>query len=129
MSQTNFSGVVCSENGFGIGNAASCVEVISEDGLIIGSDASYVADGAIALTDSIVLLDGTSATVAATLADGTEGQTMMITAINVDNAVTVVPANLTDGTTITFDTVNDAVTLVFVSAAWKIFGNYGTVVS
>lgn len=124
MARSNMSGPLNVETGIEIDGT----EVIDENGLILTPQTVYVADGAIALTTKVAELDGTSATVAATLADGTEGQEIVLYASDATNAVTLVPANLLDGTTITF-TVNDSVTLRFLNGAWKIIGNYGTVVS
>ena len=125
MSRSTMSGPLNSEAGFEVNE----VTVIDENGGVLTPQDSYTADGAIALTTKVAKLNGASATVAATLADGTEGQEMVIYASDVTNAVTLTPDNLTDGTTITFDTANDAVTLKFLGASWKIISNYGTVVS
>lgn len=91
-------------------------------GQTFGTVSTYVADGAIALTDKGALLDGTSATVAATLAAGTEGQVIYVKAIDVTNAVTLVPASFTDGTTITFTPANEYAVLLSDGTNWNFVG-------
>ncbi len=112
MSDTHFSGPVVSDNGFE-GDMT---------GQMFGTVSTYAADGAIALTDKMALLDGTSATVAATLAAGTEGQVFKAKATNVTNAVTLVPASFADGTTITFTPANEYVELTSDGTSWYLTG-------
>ena len=88
-------------------------------GQVFGSVATYSADGAIALTTDYAILDGSTATVAGTLADGTTGQRISFKAIDVSNAVTVVPANFRDGTTITFTPANETAVLWFDGTNWN----------
>lgn len=97
--------------------------------LVQGDVLSYVADGAIDVKETaIAVLDGTSATVAATLADGETGQRLTVKCTDATNAVTLTPDNFQDGTNITF-TVNDAVELVFAAGLWHVITNYGTVIA
>lgn len=71
--------------------------------------------------------DATSA-IAATLADGAVGQMIMIklTAKDTNNMV-ITPANLTGGTTITFDATGEVAILVFVGTAWVVMHTTATV--
>jgi len=95
-------------------------------GQVFGTATEYTALApAIALTDTLVLLDGTSNGVAATLAAGTAGQRITVKAVNVDNAVTLVPAVFEDGTTITFGTVLDSIVLISDGTGWYIESNTG----
>ena len=96
-------------------------------GQVFGQVSTYAADGQIALTDLHAKLDGALATCNMTLADGTEGQVITIKAIDVTSACTLVPANLADGTTITFTTQYAAVTLLFDGVDWNVISVYGTV--
>ena len=91
-------------------------------GQTFGTATTYTADGAIALTDKLALLDGSSATVAATLAAGTAGQVIYIKATDVSNAVTVVPASFTDGTTITCTPANEYAVLISDGTNWNLVG-------
>jgi len=91
-------------------------------GQVFGTTTTYVADGAIAVTDTVALLDGSSATVAGTLAAGTSGQVIYIKALDVSNAVTVVPASFVDGTTITFTPANEYAILVSDGTNWNFVG-------
>ena len=91
-------------------------------GQTFGTATTYTADGAIALTDKLAILDGSSATVAATLAAGTAGQVIYIKAIDVSNAVTVVPATFIDGTTITFTPANEYAVLISDGTSWYFVG-------
>lgn len=96
-------------------------------GQTFGTVSSYVADGAIALTDKMALLDGTSATVAATLAAGTSGQVIRVKAIDVTNAVTLVPASFNDGTTITFTPADEYAELTSDGTSWYLTGGNAAV--
>lgn len=116
MADTHFSGRVYSALGF-VGDFVGNVT-----GLVYGVVSTLVADGAIPLTSSDIYLDGGAASVAATLADGTAGQTMYVKATDVTNAVTLVPANLADGTTITFTPANEYIVLKFDGTNWNVFG-------
>lgn len=81
---------------------------------------------AISVTVRYAFLDASSNAVAATLADGTQGQVITVTATDVTGATTLVPANLTGGATITFTAVNDSVTLVFDVSSWKVVSLSGS---
>lgn len=90
---------------------------------------TYNASGAINVEETaIAILDGENATVAATLADGQEGQTLIVVCINADETTTLVPSNFLNGTTMTF-TESDGATLVFVNGQWSLVGNNGVVIS
>ena len=91
-------------------------------GQAFGSVVTYAADGAIATTVKLALLNGASATVNATLAAGTAGQVIYLKAIDVTNAVTVVPASFRDGTTITFTPANEYAVLVSDGTNWNVVG-------
>ena len=96
-------------------------------GQTFGTVTTYTADGAIALTDKMALLDGTSATVAATLAAGAAGQVIRVKAIDVTNAVTLVPASFQDGTTITFTPANEYAELTSDGTNWYLTGGNAAV--
>ena len=117
MGSTTFSGPVTSTNGF-VGDVT---------GQTFGTVGTYLADGAIAITDKMAILDGTSASVAATLAAGTAGQVIRIKAIDVTNAVTVVPASFNDGTTITFTPANEYAELTSDGTSWYLTGGNAAV--
>ena len=96
-------------------------------GQCFGTASTYTADGAIALTDKFAILDGSSATVAATLAAGTAGQVIYVKAIDVSNAVTLVPASFIDGTTITFTPANEYAVLISDGTSWYLVGGNAAV--
>ena len=96
-------------------------------GKVIGDSTAYAADGVIALTDKLAILNGTAATAKMTLADGIEGQIIAIKAINVTNACEITPANLGDGTKIALATQFASVILQFDGTDWQIIGATGTV--
>ena len=98
-------------------------------GQTFGAVSSYTADGAIAVTDKIALLDASGASTVMTLADGTVGQIIYIKASNVINAVSVAPANFADGTTLTFNTQFESAILAFAAAAWHIVATDGGAVT
>lgn len=85
---------------------------------------TILATGAIPLDIDILLLDTVSTVAQAdTLADGYPGQrmTMKMTVDGTANAV-VTPANLLDGTTITFDDAGDSCELIFDGTNWGVIG-------
>lgn len=80
--------------------------------------------GAISLTTRITLVVTTAAD-ALTLADGFEGQEKIITMITDGGDGTLTPTNLFNGTTITFNDVDDTVVLKFVDGEWHVLSNDG----
>ena len=121
MANTYFSGPVNSTGGF-VGDITGDIT-----GQSFGIVNTYVADGAIALTDSIVLLDGSSASCAMTLAAGTAGQEIVIIATDVSNACDVDPAAFANGTTVTFTPAFEWVRLASDGTNWYMVGGTGAV--
>tara|TARA_Y100000748_G_scaffold86510_1_gene71593 strand:+ start:13 stop:1287 length:1275 start_codon:yes stop_codon:yes gene_type:complete len=74
--------------------------------------------GVINLTDTVTLLVTTGGSQAFSLADGTEGQLKIISMKTDGGSGIVTPANFVNGTTITFDDVEDTVTLLYQSTGW-----------
>ena len=80
------------------------------------------------LTDTVTLLTTTGAQ-NFSLADGTEGQIKIIS-MKVDGGnATVTPATFVNGTNITFDSVNDTITLLYQSTGWIVLAQLNTTVS
>jgi len=96
---------------------------------------SITGDGststAIEVTNPVTEVDATSAAAPCTLADGSNGQIKII--INVStagtNAVTITPANLRGGTTITLDAPGETVQCIFKNSNWNVIGGNGFVVA
>ncbi|MHC4336275.1 MAG: hypothetical protein ACYSUV_21380 [Planctomycetota bacterium] len=80
--------------------------------------------GAIPVTHDIVEITTTGAD-ALTLADGQEGQELILTMVADGGVGTVTPANPVGYTNIAFDAVGETATLLFTNAAWVIKGIYG----
>lgn len=95
---------------------------------VLGGVASTSGAGAIPLTATLVKVTTTGAD-ALTLADGVEGQVIIITMVVDGGNGTLTPANLAGGTTITFDAVGDTATLVFDGTNWNVAGISGAVVA
>ena len=74
--------------------------------------------GVINLTDTVTLLVTTGSSQAFSLADGVEGQIKIISMKTDGGSGIVTPANFVNGTTITFDDVEDTVTLLYQSTGW-----------
>ena len=70
------------------------------------------------LTDTVTLLITTGGSQAFSLADGVEGQIKIISMKTDGGSGIVTPANFVNGTTITFDDVEDTVTLLYQSTGW-----------
>lgn len=78
--------------------------------------------GAIPLDVDLVLFDTTAGVSTATLADGYQGQPIELK-MTVDGGDQVLtPANLLDGTTITYDDAGDSSRLIFASSNWNVIG-------
>lgn len=88
----------------------------------IAANIIVATSGAITLGNLVSLFDTTAGISTATLADGSDNQRKILK-MKVDGGDQVVtPANFFDGTTITFDDVNDSIELVFVDSAWQTVG-------
>ena len=96
---------------------------------------AITADGstatAVNVTTAVTEINATSATHAAALADGAEGQ--LKTIINVStsgtNAITITPINRRSYSSITLNKQGETITLLFKNSKWNIFaeGNGATV--
>ena len=82
--------------------------------------------GAIAADAGIVHIS-TVAAEAYTLADGIEGQYLLLVMIADGGAATLTPANMGNGSTVTFDDVGDTASLVFTNGGWHFIGGTATV--
>ena len=86
---------------------------------------------AIDVTKSITHINTTAGAHAGTMANGTNGQIKILTMIvkGGSNNSVVTPANLTGGTTITFDAVGDTATCLFTNNSWVVLALNGAVVA
>ena len=81
--------------------------------------------GAVSLTDEVTYLVTTGAN-ALTLADGVNGQSKLIIMKTDGGDGTLTPANLANGTTITFNDVDDFAKLEFANGQWYMVGGTAT---
>ena len=98
----------------------------------LNSTVTYTANGAIALTEAISILDGSSASTVMTLADSsTVGQHKQIVALDVSNTVSVeLTTTIGTGHIYTFDGVGQTLTLVWTgSNGWAVFSGAQNTVS
>lgn len=95
-------------------------------GLIFGDVNTYASSGAIAVTDTAAHLNGNAGALAMTLADGTEGQRIILKCVDGTNNCVVTPAHLGDGSTLTFDAANEKAELYFDGTNWQILTNTST---
>ena len=63
------------------------------------------------------------------MADGVNGQIKIITMIVDGGNSVVTPANLTGGSTITFQDVGDTVTCLFTNSSWVVISNVGCAIA
>jgi len=86
---------------------------------------------AIEVTNPVTEVNATSAAAPCTLADGANGQ--MKTIINVStagtNAITITPANLRGGSTVTLNAPGETATLIFKNSNWNVMAGWGFVVA
>ena len=102
--------------------------LVSDGAVIAGDTTTSSGAGAVAITGAIHEITTTGAD-ALTLADGTEGQVLRIVMVADGGNGTLTPSNLAGGTTITFNDVGDAVTLLFTNSNWFIVGQNGVTVA
>ena len=88
----------------------------------LNSTVTYDADGGVALTEAISLLDGADATAQTTLANSTTtGQLKQFAVLSVSNAVDVdLTTTLGQGTTYTFQTVGETMAILWTGSAWAV---------
>jgi hypothetical protein len=84
---------------------------------------TYVASGALSLNVDLAILDGSDAKCEMTLADGEEGQRILIVCVDSTKACDVTPDSFTDGTDLTF-TADEMAELVYVNGSWLAVGGY-----
>ena len=96
---------------------------------------SITGDGststAITVTEPVTEVDATSATAPCTLADGANGQIKIILNVSTGgtNAITITPANLRGGTTITLNAPGESVQCIFKNSNWNVIGGNGFVIA
>ena len=88
----------------------------------LNSTVTYDANGAVALTEAISLLDGADATAQTTLANSTTtGQLKQFAVLSVSNAVDVdLTTTLGQGTTYTFQTIGETMAILWTGSAWAV---------
>ncbi|MBW1812121.1 MAG: DUF2190 family protein [Deltaproteobacteria bacterium] len=90
-------------------------------GIVIDDVNDYSAGaGALPITKPVIALT-TGGAEALTLADGVEGQRLTIKMVSDGGDGTVTPANLLDGSTLTFDNT-DVAELIFLGTSWALVG-------
>lgn len=122
-------------NGSGITSVGSASGTASLEGLVAlngpvslnDTPILYNGDGAISINKTMVNVSSALGAVALTLADATVGRLMFIT-MTADGGsnVVVTPANLINGTTITFNDEGDTALLYFGTGGWAFFGGTAT---
>jgi hypothetical protein len=104
---------------------------IEADNISLSGVQALTAAGAINLTDPVTTLAVGAGNLAFTLADGEAGQIKVIKLISTGGGDAVItPATFHDGTTLTLDTVNESVILVYhATLGWMIASNNGGAVA
>jgi hypothetical protein len=94
-------------------------------------DTSTAPDVTAATGTSITHIDTVTAGAAhaSGLADGAQGQVKIITMIADGGDSVITPSNFANGSTITFNDVGDAITLIFTNANWVIVSNNGCTIA
>ena len=96
---------------------------------------SITADGstntAVNVTTAITEINATSATHAAAMADGSDGQikTIINTSTGGTNNIVITPANLRGYTTITLNAPGETVTCLFKNSNWNVIAGNGYVLA
>ena len=83
---------------------------------------ALTAAGAVGITTTLTTV-ASSAGIALTLADGTQGQIKVIVFITDGGDATLTPATMNDGTTLTFADAGDSAILMWIGASgWQVIG-------
>jgi hypothetical protein len=83
---------------------------------------ALTAAGAVSITTTITTV-ASSAAIALTLADGTQGQIKVIVFITDGGDATLTPTTMNDGTTLTFADAGDSAILMWIGASgWQVIG-------
>lgn len=112
----------------GTAAAAGTFTDVTVNDKLIGAVQNLSGAGAVNLTDPITTITSTG-TNALTLANGVAGQIKYVVMIVDGGDATLTPTTMLGGTTITFDAVGDACTLVYTSVGWAVAGISGAVVA
>lgn len=113
---------------FAASGASTLTGAVTLGAGLIGSVQSLSGAGAVNVTTLTTAWTTTGAN-AGTLADGTAGQVKVIVMVVDGGDGTLTPTNLGNGTTITFDTVGDSVTLQFLAGNWWVIANNGCTIA
>lgn len=97
--------------------------------VVLGNPSTLTTSGAISVDKSYVKLNSSGGAIAATLADGLDGQMLVITMTVAGNNAVVTPSNAAGFTTLTFNSVGDTATLVFSAADWMLMSSYGVAIA
>ena len=95
---------------------------------VFGLTQSLSGAGAVDVVSAITEVTTTAAD-ALTLADGVEGQIKFIVMIVDGGDATLTPTNLAGGSTVTFNDVGDAATLLFTNGNWHVVGSNGVTIA
>lgn len=96
----------------GAGVIFSGIETIAAGGTTTAAD----------LTKSLHSVDADAGGDIVTLADGTIGQIMTFACVSATGVLTITPANLAGGTSVTLNAAGETVILQFVDTSWYIMG-------
>jgi hypothetical protein len=136
MANTTFSGPVRSENGFESVTKNATTGAITVGATygatITGGVQSLSGAGAIDLTNLVTELTTGAGAAAVTLADGTTSGQIKIIHMVVDGGgtATVTPTTFASGTTLAFDAVAEAATLVWNSTVgWVLIADRGVTIA
>jgi hypothetical protein len=92
---------------------------------------AVVVDGtALPITKNIITFDTTAGAQSFTLADGVQGQRIvMVMTVDGGTNTVITPANLGNGSTLTFADVGDACEIIFLGTDWWVVGNTGVAIA
>lgn len=98
--------------------------------LILGVDVNSTASSAISVVTPVTILTAAGAE-SRTLANGRDGQIKILVAKTITGTITITPANLYNGTTITMDHVNDTWVGVYYGGDWHtlVAGSLGATIA
>lgn len=88
---------------------------------------TQTSSGAVSLTSATTIVDSVSA-VAATLANGKEGQKKTII-LKGSGSVSLTGTSFGGFTTVTFNSVGDTLSLMFIDGAWYVLNGYGVTIA
>ena len=113
--------------GFSVDKDNVCTAEGGFVGVFGGQTTNYHGNGAISIDDVFATVGALGSQTNLTLGAGMNGQSIKIVCIDASFNTVITPDVFFNGTTITFDAVNEYVELIAVTTGWRVFSSTATI--